>query len=121
MTTFVALLRGINVGGKAIIPMPELKSLFASLELEDVTTYIQSGNVVFSSSTGDAQALAVAIEERIDEAFGLGTTVLVRTPVDLAEIAESNPYLRRAADLSKLHVVFLSRSEEHTSELQSLA
>jgi uncharacterized protein (DUF1697 family) len=112
MTTFVALLRGINVGGKAIIPMPELKSLFASLELEDVTTYIQSGNVVFSSSTGDAQALAVAIEERIDEAFGLGTTVLVRTPVDLAEIAESNPYLRRGADLSKLHVVFLSAPPE---------
>jgi uncharacterized protein (DUF1697 family) len=109
MNTFIALLRGINVGGKNMIPMPELKSLFTSMDFEDVSTYLQSGNVVFSSSTGDAQALAVAIEERIDEAFGLGTTVLLRTPAELAAIADSNPYLGREADLSKLHVVFLSR------------
>jgi uncharacterized protein (DUF1697 family) len=112
MNTFIALLRGINVGGKAMIPMPELRSLFASMGLEDVTTYIQSGNVVFSSPTGDAQALARAIEERIAEAVGLGTTVLLRTPAELAEIAESNPYLGRGADLSKLHVVFLSAPPE---------
>jgi uncharacterized protein (DUF1697 family) len=112
MNTFIALLRGINVGGKNMIPMPELKSLFASIGLEDVSTYLQSGNVVFSSSTGDAQALAVAIEERIDEAFELGTTVLLRTPAELAEIADSNPYLGREADLAKLHVVFLSGPPE---------
>jgi uncharacterized protein (DUF1697 family) len=112
MNTFIALLRGINVGGKAMIPMPELKSLFASMGLEDVSTYIQSGNVVFSSPTDDAQALALAIEERIAEAFGLGTTVLLRTPAELAEIASSNPYLRREADLSKLHVVFLNAPPE---------
>lgn len=108
MHTFVALLRGINVGGKTMIPMPELKSLFASLGLEDVTTYIQSGNVVFSSSSGDGQALAAAIEEQIDETFGLGTTVLMRTPTELTEIAGSNPFLGRETDLTKLHVVFLS-------------
>jgi uncharacterized protein (DUF1697 family) len=112
MNTFIALLRGINVGGKNMIPMPELKSLFASMGLEEVSTYVQSGNVVFSSSTGDAQALAVEVEERIDEAFGLGTTVLLRTPAELAEIADSNPYLAREADLSKLHVVFLSGPPE---------
>ena len=108
MHTFVALLRGINVGGKTMIPMPELKSLFASLGLEDVTTYIQSGNVVFSTSSGDGQALAAAIEEQIDETFGLGTTVLMRTPTELTEIAGSNPFLGRETDLTKLHVVFLS-------------
>ena len=108
MHTFVALLRGINVGGRAMIPMPELKSLFASIGFEDVSTYIQSGNVVFKSSTRDAQALAAAIEERIAETFDLGTTVLMRTPAELAEIAESNPFLDRETDLSKLHIVFLS-------------
>jgi uncharacterized protein (DUF1697 family) len=112
MNTFIALLRGINVGGKTVIPMPALKSSFASMGLEDVRTYIQSGNVVFSSPTGDAQSLAVAIEERIAEAFGLSTTVLLRTPAELAEIAGNNPFLDRDADLSKLHVVFLSGPPE---------
>jgi uncharacterized protein (DUF1697 family) len=107
MHTFVALLRGINVGGKTIVPMPELRSLFASLGVEDVTTYIQSGNVVFSSSSGDGQALAVAIETQIADKFGLDTTVLIRTPTELAEIAGSNPFLGRETDLTKLHVVFL--------------
>jgi uncharacterized protein (DUF1697 family) len=112
MKTFIALLRGINVGGKTMVPMPELRSLFASMGLEDVSTYIQSGNVVFSSPTGDAQALPVAIEERIEEAFGLSTTVLLRTAAELAEIADGNPFLDREAELSKLHVVFLSEAPE---------
>jgi uncharacterized protein (DUF1697 family) len=112
VNTFIALLRGINVGGKTVVPMPELKSLFASMGLEDVNTYIQSGNVVFSSPSGDAHALAVAIEERIEDAFGLSTSVLLRTAGELAEIADRNPFLRREADLSKLHLVFLSGPPE---------
>jgi uncharacterized protein (DUF1697 family) len=108
MSTLVALLRGINVGGKAIVPMAELKSLLASMGFEDVTTYIQSGNVVFRSSSGDAQSLAPAIEERIAETFGLRPTVLIRTPAELTDIAESNPFLAGGSDPSKLHVVFLS-------------
>jgi uncharacterized protein (DUF1697 family) len=108
MATFIALLRGINVGGKTLIKMPELKSLLASMGFDDVTTYIQSGNVVFSSSSGDGQALAAAIEERIAETFGLRPTVLIRTPMELTEIADGNPFLGRETDLSKLHVVFLS-------------
>jgi uncharacterized protein (DUF1697 family) len=108
MHTFVGLLRGINVGGRAIVPMPKLKLLLVSMGFEDVTTYIQSGNVVFKSPTGDDEALAASIQERIAESFGVSTTVLLRTPAELAEIADSNPFLDRGADLSKLHVVFLS-------------
>jgi uncharacterized protein (DUF1697 family) len=106
--TFVALLRGINVGGKAMVSMPELRSMLTSMGFEDVATYVQSGNVVFSSSSGDAQSLATALEERIAETFGLNTAVLMRTPAELTEIAKSNPFLRREDDLTKLHVVFLS-------------
>jgi uncharacterized protein (DUF1697 family) len=106
--TFVALLRGINVGGRALVPMPELKSLFASMGLEEVSTYIQSGNVVFRSAAGDEQDVADEIEERIAEAFGVSTTVLLRTPAELVEIAGNNPFLGGDADVSKLHVVFLS-------------
>lgn len=108
MHTFVALLRGINVGGKAMIPMTELRSLFASLGFEDVSTYIQSGNVMFTSPTDDAQVLAARIEERIAETFGSSAAVLLRTPAELSGIAGSNPFLGRETDLSKLHVVFLS-------------
>jgi uncharacterized protein (DUF1697 family) len=108
MATFIALLRGINVGGKTLIKMPELKSLLAEMGFEDVSTYIQSGNVVFKSSTADARTLAATIEERIAKTFGLRPTVLIRTPAELAEIADGNPFLGRETDLAKLHVVFLS-------------
>lgn len=108
MHTFVALLRGINVGGKNTIAMTELESSFSSLGLEDVVTYIQSGNVVFRSPTGNAQELAAGIEQRIADAIGVSLTVLLRTPAELGAIAENNPFLSGAADLPKLHVVFLA-------------
>ena len=109
MTTFAALLRGINVGGKNTMPMTELKSLFSSLGLSDVATYIQSGNVVFRSSGGEAHELAARIEQRIADDFGIGVAVLLRTSDELAEIASGNPFLGHEADRSRLHVVFLDR------------
>ncbi len=109
MSVFVALLRGINLGGKNKIPMAELKSSFASLGFEDVVTYIQSGNVVFRSPGGDAQALAARIEQQVAEDLGVDAAVLIRTPAELGAIAKSNPFLDREGDLSKLHVIFLSR------------
>ncbi len=107
MSTFAALLRGINVGGKNKIPMAELKSLFSSLGFRDVATYIQSGNVVFRSPAGDAHDIAAGIEQRIAEVFGVSVTVLLRTPAELGEIADSSPFLGDESDLAKLHVVFL--------------
>jgi len=107
MKTWVALLRGVNVGGKNTIPMGELKSSLSSLGLEDVVTYIQSGNVVFRSSAGHTR-VAGDIEQRIAEAFGVSVTVLLRTPAELRTVARSSPFLSGQADLSKLHVVFLS-------------
>jgi uncharacterized protein (DUF1697 family) len=108
MKTFVALLRGVNVGGKNRIPMTELKSSFSALGHEDVVTYIQSGNVVFRSPRGNAKDVAAAVEQEIAATFGLSVTVLLRTPAELAAITEENPFLARNADLSKLHVVFLA-------------
>jgi uncharacterized protein (DUF1697 family) len=108
MKTFAALLRGINVGGKNKIAMSELKRSLSSLGLEDVVTYIQSGNVVFRSPAGDAAGLAGGVEHRIAEDFGVSITVLLRTPSELKAVARNNPFLKGKADLSKLHVVFLS-------------
>jgi uncharacterized protein (DUF1697 family) len=106
-TTFAALLRAVNVGGRNKVSMPELKSLLASLGLEDVVTYVQSGNVVFRSPTGDREEIAARIERQIAEAFGVRSTVLLRTPAELSAIADGNPFLKRESELSKLHIVFL--------------
>jgi uncharacterized protein (DUF1697 family) len=108
MDTFVALLRGINVGGKNALPMDELKSVLSARGLEDVATYIRSGNVVFRSRTGDGHAVAAGIEKQITETFSVTVAVLMRTPAELAEIAESNPFLGGKPDHSRLHVVFLA-------------
>jgi uncharacterized protein (DUF1697 family) len=105
--TFVALLRGVNVGGRNKVSMPELKSSLASLGLEDVVTYIQSGNVVFRSPTDDRKEIAAGIERQIAAGFGVTATVLLRTPAELAKIAERNPFLKGKAESSKVHVVFL--------------
>lgn len=106
MTSYVALLRGINVGGKNKVPMAELRELFATLGHEDVVSYIQSGNVVFTSTVKPAQA-ASDLAAAIVKEFGLRVPVIVRTRTELAKVITSNPYLKRGAD-SKLHVTFLA-------------
>jgi uncharacterized protein (DUF1697 family) len=108
VNTFVALLRGINVGGKTMVSMRELRSLFKSLGHEDVSTYVQSGNVIFRTPSGEREALAAELEQRIASAFEAGPAVLLRTPAELTEIADRNPFLSRETDPLKLHVVFLS-------------
>lgn len=107
--SIVALLRGINVGGKNRVPMGELRSELASLGLEDVVTYLQSGNVVFRRPRGGADEIAAGIEERIADVFGVSIKVLTRTPSELREITRHNPFLEDESDLAKLHVVFLDR------------
>jgi uncharacterized protein (DUF1697 family) len=111
VSTYVALLRGINVGGKAIVPMAELRSLLSSLGHADVVTYIQSGNAVFGSRR-TADEVAAELEERIEQVFGVRTPVLLRTPPELAGVVARNPFLEPGADLSKLHVVFLESAPE---------
>jgi uncharacterized protein (DUF1697 family) len=106
MSTYVALLRGINVGGKSAVQMGELRSLFTSLGHSDVRTYVQSGNVVFASTEAGSH-IAEGLEHRIEEVFGLQVPVLLRTAEELTEVAAGNPFLGTIDDLAKLHVVFL--------------
>jgi uncharacterized protein (DUF1697 family) len=106
VSTQVALLRGINLAAKNRISMADLTSVLSAMGLEDVTTYLQSGNVVFRSSSA-ARRTADAIEGQIAKAFGLDVTVLLRTPAELRKIAGGNPFLANEPDPVKLHVVFL--------------
>jgi uncharacterized protein (DUF1697 family) len=102
--TLVALLRGINVGGRNSVPMAGLRSVLEELGLEEVTTYIQSGNVLFRSQA-PVKSLPAQIEDAIADAFGVRPAVLLRTPAELEAVVDANPF----PDTSKLHVVFLER------------
>jgi uncharacterized protein (DUF1697 family) len=108
-TTYVALLRGVNVGGRNTVPMAELRSALSALGLEDVETYIQSGNVVFRGPAGGTENLAAAVEQRIADTFDVKARVVLRAREELTAVAERNPFLKHGADLAKLHIVFLER------------
>src|SRR4051812_48791927 len=95
----VALLRGVNVGGKNKVPMAALRALFESLGHTNVVTLIQSGNVVFDART---TVTSSALEEAIEKEFGLDITVMVRTSAQLRHIIESRPF--PGADETELHV-----------------
>ncbi len=106
MPTHISLLRGINVGGNKKIPMADLKALYESLGFRAVTTYIQSGNVVFYADTTDAPALAARIEAAIAARFGFDVTVLQRTADDLRRILDNDPF--PGVEPARRHVLFLA-------------
>jgi uncharacterized protein (DUF1697 family) len=90
MTRYVALLRGINVGGKNLIGMPALKACFEAQGFADVVTYIQSGNVIFASK-GSGPALAARIEAELSKAFNYGASVVLRSRQQLREVVNRAP------------------------------
>jgi uncharacterized protein (DUF1697 family) len=106
--TYVALLRGINVSGHNKVSMADLRALFLNLGGEDVTTYVQSGNVVFKSTARSSAELTGAIEKRIRRDLDLNVTVLLRAAAQLAEIAAGNPFVKSGGEPRRLHVTFLA-------------
>jgi uncharacterized protein (DUF1697 family) len=105
--SWVALLRGINLGARNKVSMADLKQLIADLGAEDVETYVQSGNVLFRSA--DARDdLVRAIEQEIHKRLGLEVTVLLRTDKELAKLVADNPFADDEPDADKLHVTFLA-------------
>lgn len=106
MTTWVALLRGINVGGHAPVPMAELRELCVELGFEEVRTYIQSGNVVFRSD-GDRERVRQRLVRGIQERFGHQVPVVARTADELEEVVDTHPFAREGHDEKTLHVGFL--------------
>jgi uncharacterized protein (DUF1697 family) len=124
MTTYIAMLRGINVSGHKIIKMESLRASFAALGFGDVKTYIQSGNVVFKTAKTDPAGLAKKIVKKIRDDFGFDVPVLVKTAEELAAVLKANPLSKRAGvDESKLHVTFLAAAAPKNSAaiLQPLA
>ena len=106
MTTFVALLRGINVGGKNILPMQAFSELLTELGCIDVATYIPSGNAVFRYS-GKPAELTDMISTAIESKFGFRPSVLVLTADEFDDVARENPFVVEASDPKFLHVWFM--------------
>lgn len=112
MSSAVAFLRGINVGGRAKVPMADLRTVATDLGWHEVRTYLQSGNVVFARPAAGISGVAEGLEAAIKDAFGFDARVIVRTQAELASVASRNPFLSDEADLKKLHVMFLDREPE---------
>jgi uncharacterized protein (DUF1697 family) len=109
MPTHIALLRGINVGGRSKVSMPDLRQVFESLGHTEVATYIQSGNVVFTPGGTGAQpgnaGLAVTLEQAIAAAMGVSPKVVVLTAGELEQVVRDNPF-PDPANPRLLHAVF---------------
>ncbi|ACC72472.1 DUF1697 domain-containing protein [Paraburkholderia phymatum] len=97
MTTYVALLRAVNVGGTGKLPMTELRSVCAAAGFTNVRTYIASGNVVFDSTLAK-RAVQQALESRLEAYAGKAVGVLIRTGKEIAAVLQANPFSNEAAN-----------------------
>ncbi|MEW2613831.1 DUF1697 domain-containing protein [Streptomyces sp. NPDC047880] len=107
-TTYAALLRGINVGGSRKVPMADLRTLLTDLGHDDVRTYLQSGQAVFTSGRGGEDALAAEIAQAVEQRFGFGVDVIVRDHAYLRAIADACPFPAAGLEPKQLHVTYFS-------------
>ncbi len=116
---YVALLRGINLGGYNKLPMKDLTAMFADAGCKDVKTYIQSGNVVFRAPATLMKKLPDAITAAIEKKFGYKIPVVMRSAEEVTLAVQSNPFLKSVEDLKTLHVGFLMHlpKPEHVAGL----
>jgi len=112
MNTYIALLRGINVGGHNILPMKTLATIMGSLGLENIRTYIQSGNVVFDYSGQDAFLLPQKIRKEIDLQNGFSPLVIIIALPEFERAVANNPFDRQDSDPQNLHFGFLVSKPE---------
>lgn len=117
---YVALLRGINVGGNSKVDMKTLKSVFERAGMTAVKTYINSGNVIFSSVETDTTSLTAALEQAIEQQFGFAISVLLRTKDGFAQIADSLPASWTNDRTMKCDVMFLWDGIDRPDILQQL-
>ena len=106
MSTYIALLKGINVGGHKKVPMAELREMLSKSGFENVRTYIQSGNVILQSSEKSNQKIEKTVKEAITNYFGFEVSVLVKTRQDLQRIFNNSPFLedeKKASYFIMLH------------------
>lgn len=104
----VALLRGVNVGGKNRLPMADLAAMFTKAGGRDVATYIQSGNVVFRAAPAASARVSQAVSRAISQSFGFTVPLVIRTAEEMLAASRENPFLAAGADPETLHLGFLA-------------
>ena len=119
MTTLIALLRGINIGGNHPLPMKELSTLLTGMGLREVQTYIQSGNVVFRCDVKNKATLAAKISAAIEAQHRFAPHVLLLDAAELRKAIANNPYPEAEADPKSLSLLFLAEAPQHP-DLKSL-
>ena len=115
---YVALLRGVNVGGKNKLPMADLRAIFAEAGCAAVKTYIQSGNVVFEAAQSLAERVPETVTLAVQQQFGFESAVVIRSGEELRQVTASSPF-DTSGDPRMLHVAFLGEApcEETVSRL----
>lgn len=119
-TVFVALLRGVNVGGNNIISMKSLKTSFEKMGFTDVSTYINSGNILFKAKGRDARKLERKIEAMLSKEYKLGCKVVVRSFLEMASLVENLPKDWNGDSEWKYNVIFLRHSIDSEKVLEIL-
>ena len=117
---YAALLRGINVGGKALIPMSDLRECVTEIGHAEVSTYIASGNVIFEAPRRSAAALEAELERAIEQRFELDVKVFVRTPAQLEAVAAAVPKHWIGNKQLRCNGVFLAREIDRPSLVAEL-
>jgi uncharacterized protein (DUF1697 family) len=107
MKAYIALFRGINVGGSHVLPMKDLKLVLEKGGCVDVQTYIQSGNVIFGSAISDSRRLARRLAVCVSRSYGFEPRVLVLTHSELEKAVAGNPYPQAEENPKSLHLFFL--------------
>lgn len=109
MTTYISILRGINVSGKNLIKMDALRTLMMELKFQNVQTYIQSGNIIFENKSTPTETLSKKISTAIEKQFGFSVPVLTLTVDELKQTISKNPFITdKKKDISCMHVTFLN-------------
>ena len=115
MEKYIALLRGINVSGQKKIKMTDLKNLFEELSFKNVQTYIQSGNVLFTSKSSNRKAIRTKIENKILTKFGYKVAVILKTPDELKQAINRNTFLKdKKKNDERIYFTFLSEKPFHS-------
>ena len=110
MTTFICLLRGVNVGGNNMVKMAEFRAFLGGLGFGHVETYVQSGNAVFTSDFGDCASVRTQIADAFQSKFGFVPSIMVLTAKDLNQAIFNNPFPEAEAEPAKLHFGFMQET-----------
>jgi uncharacterized protein (DUF1697 family) len=122
MIEYFVFLRGINVGGKNVIKMEDLRQIFADCGFTNVKSYIQSGNIVFQGKKAEPEELVKKIEKQLYKSVGANIPVMLRTREQLEIMIKIDPFKQiKVTDKTKFYVVFLSKipTERHTLPIRS--